>query len=150
MVGLCCGDVGAVIDGIINGAIDCIATDHAPHPGSEKMQEFEKCPFGILGLETALGLTLETLVHTGRIPMIKLVELFTAAPARILKLGRGTLAAGAPGDLTIFDPKLSWTYDVNKSYSKSRNTPFHGKTFQGGTIATVVNGVFVYRRDREL
>jgi len=142
-----CCDVKAVIDGIVSGAIDAIATDHAPHPGSEKMQEFEKCPFGITGLETALGLALEVLYHTGKIPLDRLVELFTSGPASILRLNRGTLAQGAPADVTIFDTDLSWTYDVNRSYSKSKNTPFHGRTFRGGAVATIVSGNLVWRRE---
>jgi dihydroorotase len=138
-------DVAAVLDGIVNGAIDAIATDHAPHPGSEKMQEFESCPFGILGLETAIGVTLEQLVHPGKINIGRLVELFTAGPARILGIDRGTLAPGAPADVTIFSTDREWTYDVNKSFSKSRNSPFDGKTFKGGPVATVVAGEVVWR-----
>jgi dihydroorotase len=127
--------------------VDAIATDHAPHPGSEKMQEFEKCPFGIIGSETALAVALERLVHAGRISLLRLVELFTLGPAKILGLaGRGRLCPGAVSDLTIFDPELVWTYDVNRSLSKSRNSPFHGKTFRGGPVATVVNGAVVWRR----
>jgi dihydroorotase len=138
-------DVSAVVQGVMSGAIDAIATDHAPHPGSEKMQEFEQCPFGILGLETALGVALETLVHTGKIGLPRLVELFTANPARILGINRGTLAAGAPGDVTIFSAERAWTYDVNKSFSRSRNSPFDGKTFRGGPVATVVAGRVVWQ-----
>jgi len=141
-------DVEAVRAGIVAGTVEVIASDHAPHPGSEKMQEFEKCPFGVIGLETALAIVLETLVHTGRIGLARLVELFTAGPARVLGLNRGRLSAGAPADVTIFDPERSWTYDVNKSYSKSRNTPFDGRTFRGGPVATIVNGRFVWRADR--
>jgi len=140
-------DVGAVIDGIVSGTIDAIATDHAPHPGSEKMQEFEKCPFGIIGLETALGLALEKLYHTGKIPLPRLVDLFTTGPARILALDRGTLAVGAPGDVTIFDTETAWTYDVNRSYSKSKNSPFDGRQFRGGPVATIVDGAIVWRRE---
>jgi dihydroorotase len=140
-------DVGAIIDGIVSGTVDAIATDHAPHPGSEKMQEFEKCPFGIIGLETALGLSLEKLYHSGKINLTRLVELFTTGPARVLGLNRGTLATGAPGDVTLFDTELAWTYDVNSSYSKSKNSPFHGREFHGGPVATVVGGVVVWRRD---
>src|SRR5579883_1722985 len=138
-------DVGAVTQGIISGAIDAIATDHAPHAGSEKMQEFEKCPFGILGLETAIGLALEQLVHTGKIGLMRLVELFTTGPEKIVRLGRGTLAAGAPADITIFSTDREWTYDVNKSFSKSRNSPFHGRTFKGGAAATIVRGEIVWQ-----
>jgi dihydroorotase len=138
-------DVGAVVNGIVNGAIDAIATDHAPHPGSEKMQEFEKCPFGILGLETAIGIALEQLVHPGKIDLKRFVELFTAGPEKILNLGRGALATGSPGDVTIFSTDREWTYDVNKSFSKSRNSPFDGHTFKGGPAATVVNGRVVWQ-----
>jgi dihydroorotase len=138
-------DVNAVVEGIVNGAIDVIATDHAPHAGSEKMQEFEKCPFGIIGLETALGIALECLVHSGKISLARLVELFTVNPARIVGLQRGTLAPGAAADLTIFSTEQRWTYDVNKSFSKSRNTPFDGVSFRGGPVATVVNGKVVWR-----
>jgi dihydroorotase len=140
-------DVEAVIEGIVSGAVDAIATDHAPHPGSEKMQEFEKCPFGILGLETALGLSLEKLVHAGRISLGAMVALFTTGPARVLRLERGTLAVGAPGDVTIFSTDVEWTYDVNQSFSKSRNSPFSGRTFRGGPMATIVSGNIVWRRD---
>jgi len=137
-------DVGAVLQGIVWGAVDAIATDHAPHPGSEKMQEFEKCPFGILGLETAVGIALEQLVHTGKISLARMVELFTTGPASVLNLNRGSLSVGAPADLTIFGTEHSWTYDVNKSASKSRNSPFHGSTFHGGPVATIVNGQVVW------
>jgi dihydroorotase len=140
-------DAGAVVDGIVGGAVDAIATDHAPHPGSEKMQEFEKCPFGIIGLETALGLALEHLVHTGKIPLARLVALLTTGPARVLRLDRGTLRAGAPADVTIFSTDLQWTYDVNQSFSKSRNSPFDGHMFRGGPVATIVDGAMVWRRD---
>jgi dihydroorotase len=140
-------DTGAVVDGIVGGAVDAIATDHAPHPGSEKMQEFEKCPFGIIGLETALGLALEHLVHTGKIPLARLIALFTTGPAHVLHLERGTLAVGAPADVTIFSTDLQWTYDVNQSFSKSRNSPFDGHSFRGGPVATVVDGAMVWRRE---
>jgi dihydroorotase len=140
-------DVAAVVDAIAAGIVDAIATDHAPHAGSEKMQEFEKCPFGIIGLETALGIALETLFHTGKVSLSRLVALFTAGPARILKLDRGNLAAGAAADLTIFDPDLAWTYDLNRSFSKSRNSPFDGKAFRGGPVATIVDGSIAWRRE---
>jgi dihydroorotase len=138
-------DVNAVVEGVVNGAIDAIATDHAPHAGSEKMQEFEKCPFGIIGLETALGIALEHLVHSGKISLGRLIEMFTVNPARILSIPRGTLAAGAVGDVTIFSPDRQWTYDVNKSLSKSRNTPFDGVSFHGGPVATIVTGKIVWQ-----
>ncbi|HEY1203209.1 MAG: dihydroorotase [Bryobacteraceae bacterium] len=141
-------DAEALIEGIAAGVVDAIATDHAPHPGSEKMQEFEKCPFGIIGLETALAVTLEKLVHSGRIPLMRWVELFTTGPARVLGLNRGRLEPGLPGDVTVFDPDLAWTYDVNRSHSKSRNSPFHGRSFRGAPVATVVSGKVVWQRER--
>jgi dihydroorotase len=140
-------DVEAVTQGFVNGAIDAIATDHAPHPGAEKMQEFERCPFGIIGLETAIGLALERLYHPGKVSLQRLVQLFTSNPARILSLDRGTLHTGAAGDVTIFGLEHEWTYDVNQSPSKSRNTPFNGHTFRGGPVATVVAGKVVWKRD---
>ncbi|HEX4232528.1 MAG TPA: dihydroorotase [Bryobacteraceae bacterium] len=140
-------DVSAVAQGLIDGAVDAIATDHAPHPGDEKMQEFERCPFGIIGLETALGLSLERLYHNGRITLPHLVRLFTANPARILSLDRGTLKPGTVADVTIFGLTHQWTYDVNSSASKSRNTPFNGHTFNGGPLATIVGGRIVWRAD---
>jgi len=138
-------DVNAVVEGVVNGAIDAIATDHAPHAGSEKMQEFEKCPFGIIGLETALGVALEHLVHSGKINITRLIEMFTVNPARILSIPRGTLAAGAAADVTVFSTERQWTYDVNKSLSKSRNSPFDGVTFRGGPVATIVNGRIIWQ-----
>ncbi|MBI4877756.1 MAG: dihydroorotase [Acidobacteria bacterium] len=141
-------DVESVRRGVADGTIEVVATDHAPHPGSEKMQEFEKCPFGVIGLETALAVALETLVHSGRIGVPRMVELFTTGPARVLGLDRGRLAPGCHADVTIFDPERNWTYDVNRSFSKSRNTPFDGRTFRGGPVATIVNGRFIWRADR--
>lgn len=139
-------DLAALIEGIVSGTVDVMATDHAPHPGSEKMQEFEKCPFGIIGLETALGVALEVLHHTGKAGLMRIVELFTAGPARVLRLNRGKLAVGAMADVTLFDPDLEWTYDVNRSFSKSNNSPYHGRKFRGGPVATIVSGRIVWRR----
>ncbi len=141
-------DVTSVIEGIVSGAVEVIATDHAPHPGSEKMQEFERCPFGITGLETAIGLSLEALVHPGKISLMKMIELFTSNPARVMGLAHhGRLSAGLPGDVTIFDPELRWTYDVNKTLSKSKNSPFHGTAFRGAPVATIVGGRIAWARE---
>jgi dihydroorotase len=138
-------DAGAVTQGIISGTVDAIATDHAPHAGSEKMQEFEKCPFGVIGLETAVGLALDRLVHPGKIPLARMLELFSSGPARVLNLEAGSLAVGAPADVTILSLERRWTYDVNKSASKSRNSPFNGHEFRGGPVATIVNGRVVWK-----
>ncbi len=108
------------------------------------MQEFEKCPFGILGLETAIAVTLDRLVHSRKITLMRMLELFTIGPDRVLNLNRGRLAIGVPADITIFDTERAWTYDVNRSASKSRNSPFHGQTFRGGPVATIVNGKLVW------
>ncbi len=138
-------DCAAVVEGVAAGTVTAIATDHAPHAGSEKMQEFEACPFGIIGLETALALTLQQLVKPGKITLNRMVELFTTGPESVLHLGRGTLRPGAPGDITVFATDFEWTYDVNQSPSRSRNSPFHGRTFQGGPTATIVNGQIVWQ-----
>ena len=140
-------DREAVTEGLVAGTVSAIATDHAPHAGSEKMQEFERCPFGIIGLETALALALEHLVDAGKLTLTRLVELFTVGPESVLRLGRGTLATGAPGDVTIFSTDEVWSYDVNQSHSRSRNSPFDGRMFRGGPMATVVGGKLVWRRD---
>lgn len=140
-------DVEAVTNGLIDGTVDAIATDHAPHPGDEKMQEFERCPFGIIGLETAVGLSLERLYHPGKIGLSQFVGLFTQNPARVLSLNRGTLRAGSPADITVFGLDHQWTYNVAKSPSKSRNTPFNGHQFCGGPVASIVGGKIVWRLD---
>ena len=140
-------DTAAVTDAVVTGVVDAIATDHAPHAGSEKMQEFEKCPFGIIGLETAIGLALECLVRPGRISLRRMVELFTTGPAGVLRLDRGTLAPGAAADVTILGSDFEWTYDVNQSFSKSKNSPFHGRKFRGGPVAAIVGGRFAWRRE---
>lgn len=144
-------DVEAVVRGVASGAVNVLATDHAPHAGDDKMQEFEKCPFGILGLETAIGVSLETLVHSGVISLERLIALYTSEPASVIgwtgDQARGALLPGYAGDVTVFDPKRAWTYDVNKSASKSRNSPFHRREFKGGPVATVVSGAVVWRAD---
>jgi dihydroorotase len=131
-------DREALLAGLADGAVDAIATDHAPHEPALKDVEFDKAPFGILGFETALGLSLE-LVHAGRLSLMRMVELFTTGPARVLGMER-KLAQGHPADLTIFSTTRRWTYDVKHSASKSRNSPFDGRTFTGGPVATIVRG----------
>ncbi|MFZ1700417.1 MAG: dihydroorotase [Pyrinomonadaceae bacterium] len=137
----------AVIDGIKDGTIDAIATDHAPHHADEKSLEYDRAPFGITGLETAVGLAFTELVHKGVIDLSRLVELCSANPARIFKLkGRGTLVPGSIADVTIIDPDLQWTYSNSDSRSKSRNSPFDGWKFNGAATATIVSGKIVYQR----
>jgi dihydroorotase len=134
-----------LIAGLADGAVDVIATDHAPHEPALKDVEFDRAPFGILGFETAIALTLEQLVHTGKISLARMVELFTAGPASVLAMER-KLAAGQPADVTIFSTTHEWTYNLNDSPSKSRNSPFDGRHFKGAPMATVVAGKLVYRR----
>lgn len=141
----CSHDVEAMIAGIKAGVVDAIATDHAPHSVTDKMQEFERCPFGILGLETAIGISLERLVAPGHISLTRMIELFTTGPAGVLKLNRGSLSPGLPGDVTILDLESTWTYDLNKSQSKSRNSPFDGYQFKGRAVATIVSGELVWQ-----
>jgi dihydroorotase len=137
----------AIIEGIKDGTIDAIATDHAPHHADEKSFEYDRAPFGITGLETAVGLAFNELVHKGIIDLVKLVELCSANPAKIFKLeNRGTLKVGAFADVTIIDPELVWTYRNADSKSKSKNSPFDGWEFSGGVVATIVGGKIVYRR----
>jgi len=137
-------DRDALLAGLADGTVDAIATDHAPHEPALKDVEFDRAPFGILGFETALALALEQLVHSGRISLMKMVELFTSGPARVLGMER-KIAAGQPGDLTIFTANQAWTYNVKKSASKSRNSPFDGRAFKGGAMATIVGGQVVYK-----
>jgi len=137
-------DREALLDGLADGTVDAIATDHAPHEPALKDVEFDRAPFGILGSETALGLALEQLVHSGRLPLMRMVELFTTGPARVLGKER-KLAIGEPADLTIFSLDRPWTYHVQESASKSRNSPFDGRSFTGGPVATIVAGKIVYK-----
>src|SRR6266446_7917948 len=138
-------DREALLAGLADGTVDAIATDHAPHEPALKDVEFDKAPFGILGFETALSLALEQLVHSGRISLMRMVELFTAGPARVLGMER-KIAAGEPADVTIFSTERAWTYNVKESASKSRNSPFDGRTFKGAPMATIVAGRFVHKR----
>jgi dihydroorotase len=138
--------VEAILEALKDGTIDAIATDHAPHHRDEKELEYDQAPFGITGLETAVGLALDKLVHGGVINLQRLVELCSVNPAMIFDLrDRGTLRKGAWGDVTILDPEMNWTFDVAKSKSRSRNTPFNGWTMRGGVVATIVAGKILYR-----
>src|SRR6516165_6939970 len=137
-------DREALLEGLADGTVDAIATDHAPHEPAIKDVEFDKAPFGILGFDTAIGLSLEQLVHSERIPLMRLVELFTTGPARVLGKKR-QLAPGEPADVTIFSLDRPWTYTVKETASKSRNSPFDSRAFKGGPVATIVAGKFAYR-----
>jgi dihydroorotase len=137
-------DREALLQGLADGTVDAIATDHAPHEPAIKDVEFDKAPFGILGFETAVGLALEQLVHSGKIKLMRMVELFTSGPARVLGKER-KLAAGEPADITIFSLDRPWTYRVKDSASKSRNSPFDARAFKGGPVATIVGGKIVHR-----
>lgn len=138
-------DRDALIEGLADGSVDVIATDHAPHHPASKDVEFDRAPFGITGFETALALGLEELVQKGRISLMRLVDLFTTGPARILGIDR-KIAAGAPADLTLFSTDHPWTFRAADSPSKSRNTPFDGRSFHGAPMATIVAGRIVYQR----
>jgi dihydroorotase len=138
-------DRDALIAGLADGAVDVIATDHAPHEPALKDVEFDRAPFGILGFETAIALTVEALVSKQKISLARMIELFTTGPARVLGRER-KLAAGQPADVTIFSTTHEWTYNVNDSPSKSRNSPFDGRKFKGAPMATVVGGKIAYRR----
>ena len=141
-------DREAIIVALADGTIDAIATDHAPHASHEKQVEFERASFGITGLETALALAITKLHSEHKISLPRLVELFTAGPARVFDLrGRGSLVRGSFADVTIFDPKKRWTFDAEKSRSLSHNTPFDGWQFTGKVVATIVGGKIVYQRE---
>lgn len=138
-------DRQAILAGLSDGTIDAIATDHAPHHADEKSLEYDRAPFGITGLETAVGLAFTELVHKGVIDLVRLVELCSTNPARILSLaGRGTLAPGSVADITILDPDRVWTFNLNDSRSKSKNSPFDGREFRGRAVTTIVNGRVVF------
>jgi dihydroorotase len=138
-------DRDALIAGLADGGVDAIATDHAPHHAASKDVEFDRAPFGIIGFETALALGLTELVDSQRMSLMRLVELFTVGPARVLGIER-KIAAGESADLTIFSTEHEWTYRAADSPSKSRNTPFDGRSFRGAPMATIVAGRVVYRR----
>jgi dihydroorotase len=138
-------DRAAVREALAEGTIDAIATDHAPHAPHEKQQEFDRAPFGILGLETALPLGLR-LVGEGRLTLARLVDALSCAPARIFHLPGGSLAAGALADVTVFDPAETWTYEAAHGASLSRNSPFDGWKMQGRAVYTIVGGRVVYSR----
>jgi len=138
-------DRDALLEGLADGTVDAIATDHAPHHPASKDVEFDRAPFGITGFETAVALGLNELVHPGKISLMRLVELFTTGPARVLGMER-KISPGQPADLTVFSDSYSWTFYATQSASKSRNTPFDGRAFHGAPMATVVAGRIIFHR----
>jgi len=140
-------DRDAMLDGIADGTVDVIATDHAPHHADEKLVEFDHAPFGIVGLETCVPLVFDRLVHTGRIGVRRAIELLSTNPARVFHLCGGTLAEGSAADVTILDPEARVTIRASELKSKSKNTPFDGWELRGAVAATIVGGRIVYNRD---
>ena len=138
-------DRQALIEGLADGTITVIATDHAPHTATSKLVEFDEAPFGIIGLETALPVTLTVLYHTGKLTMTQLIEKFTTGPAEVLGMQDYTLANGNAADIAVFDPEEKYTVDPDTFYSKSRNTPFGGMEVQGKVKMTIVDGNIVFR-----
>lgn len=137
-------DRQALITGIKDGTIDIVATDHAPHTNYEKDKEFDFAPNGILGLETALPVTLGVLLREARLKLPRIIDLMARRPAELFKLPAGTLADGACADICLFDPDESWTYDTNAGFSKSANSPWHGRELKGRVKTTIVAGRVVY------
>jgi dihydroorotase len=138
-------DRAALIDGLVDGTVEIISSDHAPHCNYEKEVEFDNAPFGIVGFETELALSLMALYHSKKLSLSDVIAKFTVAPARLLRLhGKGSLRVGADGDLTVFDVDREWVFDVNESASKSRNSPFSGWRLKGKAVATIANGLIAW------
>jgi dihydroorotase len=137
-------DREALIEGLCDGTLDCIATDHAPHTPTEKDCEFDYAPFGVIGLENSLASSLGTLYHSGRLSLSEVIALMTHKGAELCKLDAGTLSAGSPADICLFNPDEEWTVDAEKFFSKSRNCPWHGQTLKGKVKATYVGGRQVF------
>jgi dihydroorotase len=141
-------DIEALLEGLADGTLEVLCSDHAPHAFYEKEVELDQAPFGITGLETEFGIFCDLLVHKRKVMDLgRLIELFTANPARLLSLDRGNLSTGAPADVTLIDPDLEWTFDKEKSRSLSRNTPFHGTKLKGRAVRTIVSGKTVWARE---
>ena len=143
-------DREAILEGLADGTIEILCSDHAPHCDYEKEVEFDYAPFGITGLETELALSLMQLVHTKRIPLMHLIAKYTVNPARLLNLDKGTLSVGADADVTVFDPEQEWTFNREDSASKSKNNPFFGWRLKGKAVATIVAGKKAYVEQPEL
>ena len=143
-------DREAILKGLIDGTIEILCSDHAPHCDYEKEVEFDYAPFGITGLETELALSLMQLVHTKRISLAEMIAKFTVNPARLLNLDKGTLSVGADADVTIFDPDAEWVFEKAATASKSANSPFYGWKLKGRAVATIVGGKVVWSEKSEL
>jgi dihydroorotase len=137
-------DLEALLEGLKDGTVDAIATDHAPHHIDEKDLEFDKAAFGLIGLETALGVILTKVVGENGIPLNTVIEKMTVGPAKVLGLDMGTLKVGGPADITVIDLEREWTVDKDKFFSKGRNTPFHGFKLKGKAVMTIVDGKSAY------
>jgi len=133
-------DREAILDGLADGTIEVLCSDHAPHCGFEKEVEFDYAPFGITGLETELALSLMQLYHTKRLGLSDVIAKYTSAPAQLLKLAKGTLSVGADGDVTVLDPDCEWVFTREETASKSFNNPFYGWPLKGRAVATIVRG----------
>jgi dihydroorotase len=138
----------AIIEGLRDGTLDCLATDHAPHTDYEKDKEFDFAPNGILGLETALAVSLDVLVRQHKFKLPHVIDLFTRKAAQIVKLPAGTLAEGAAADICLFDPEEKWTYDAKAGFSKSSNSPWNGQTLTGRAKTTIVEGRIVFENGK--
>ena len=138
-------DVDAVLEGLKDGTIDCIVTDHSPHAQEEKDREYIYAPSGFPGLETAVGVMMTDLVHTGKLDVATMIERMTAAPARIFGIEAGSLAEGMPADITVIDPELEWTVDAKKFYTKGSHSPFVGRKLKGRPVMTFVDGKMVMK-----
>src|SRR5947209_8170562 len=143
-------DREAILEGLADGTIEILCSDHAPHCDYEKEVEFDYAPFGITGLETELALSLMQLYHTKRLGLAQLLAKYTSNPARLLRLPKGTLAAGADADITVFDPEREWTFERGATASKSLNSPFYGWRLKGKAVTTIVAGKVVWSEDRDL
>jgi dihydroorotase len=141
-------DVKACVEGVRDGTIDILATDHAPHLAEEKEREFPDAPFGIIGLECAMALYVKALVEPGHVDWMRLIDLMSTRCAAVVGLDKGTLREGADADVTIIDPNADWTIDVEQFASKSRNCPFHGWRVKGRAVMTIVGGEVKWEPDK--
>jgi dihydroorotase len=143
-------DRDAILEGLVDGTIEVLCSDHAPHCDYEKEVEFDYAPFGIVGFETELALSLMQLCHTKKLSLSDMLAKFTVNPARLLKLAKGTLSVDADADVTIFDPEREWIFSRMDTASKSKNSPFDGWRLKGKPVTTIVNGKIVWSERQEL